>query len=70
LQESDNVPGALKSFEQARMRTNRLIVQRGRDLGIYLQPELRNHEELRSAAQHHTPQAVMSEIAILDFLRE
>jgi 2-polyprenyl-6-methoxyphenol hydroxylase-like FAD-dependent oxidoreductase len=70
LQESDNVPGALKSFEQARMRTNRLIVERGRDLGIYLQPELRNHEELRSAAQHHTPQAVMSEIAILDFLRE
>jgi 2-polyprenyl-6-methoxyphenol hydroxylase-like FAD-dependent oxidoreductase len=70
LREGHDVRAALKSFERARMRTNQLIVERGRDLGICFQPELRNDEELRSAAQHHTPQAVMSEIAILDFLRE
>jgi 2-polyprenyl-6-methoxyphenol hydroxylase-like FAD-dependent oxidoreductase len=69
LQGSDDVVKALQSFERARMQTNRLIVERGRDLGVYLQPELRNDEELRRAAEHHTPQAVMSEIAILDFLR-
>lgn len=70
LHQGADVPTALLSFERARMRTNRLIVERGRDLGVYLQPELRDEEQLRRAAQHQTPQAVMSEIAILDFLRD
>lgn len=69
LQHNDKVPEALRSFEQARMRVDRLIVQRGRDLGVYLQPQLRTDDELRKAEQHRTPEAVMAEIAILDFLR-
>ena len=69
LQEIEDVPQAVRAFEQARIETNRLIVERGRELGLYLQPELRSKELLQRAAQHHTPQAVMSEIAILDFLR-
>jgi hypothetical protein len=43
-------------------------MQRGRDLGTYLQPRPANAEERRKAEQHGTPQAVMSEIAVLDFL--
>ena len=70
LQHTCDVPAALASFEKARLPVNRRIVERGRDLGLYLQLELRTKEERRSAAQHHTPQAVMSEIAILDFLHE
>jgi hypothetical protein len=51
------------------MDINRRIVARGRDLGIYLQPALRTPEERMKAERHRTPQAVMAEIAVLDFLR-
>jgi hypothetical protein len=44
-------------------------MQRGRDLGIYLQPRLASAEERRMAERHRTPQAVMAEIAVLDFLQ-
>lgn len=70
LQHTCDVPAALQSFESARLPTNRRILQRGRDLGLYLQAELHTEQERRRAAQHHSPQAVMSEIAILDFLHE
>jgi 2-polyprenyl-6-methoxyphenol hydroxylase-like FAD-dependent oxidoreductase len=69
LKSSDNVPDELRSFERLRMPVDRLIVDRGRDLGVYLQPRLRTGDELRKAEQHQTPEAVMAEIAILDFLR-
>jgi hypothetical protein len=39
------------------------------DLGSYLQPQPTSAEERRKAERHSTPQAVMSEIAVLDFLR-
>jgi 2-polyprenyl-6-methoxyphenol hydroxylase-like FAD-dependent oxidoreductase len=68
LQRIPDVPRALQSFEQARLLTNNLIVQRGRELGLYFRPDLLTREGLQRAAQHHTPEAVMSEIAILDFL--
>jgi 2-polyprenyl-6-methoxyphenol hydroxylase-like FAD-dependent oxidoreductase len=69
LKSSDSVPEGLRLFEQLRMPVDRLIVERGRDLGVYLQPRLRTGDELRKAEQHQTPEAVMAEIAILDFLR-
>jgi 2-polyprenyl-6-methoxyphenol hydroxylase-like FAD-dependent oxidoreductase len=69
LKSSDNVPDELRSFERLRMPVDRLIVDRGRDLGVYLQPRLRTGDELRRAEQHQTPEAVMTEIAILEFLR-
>ncbi len=64
-----NVQTALRRFERSRMDINRRIVARGRDLGIYLQPALRTPEERMKAERHRTPQAVMEEIAVLDFLR-
>jgi 2-polyprenyl-6-methoxyphenol hydroxylase-like FAD-dependent oxidoreductase len=66
---SDDVPEALLSFERSRVNVDRRIVDRGRDLGLYLQPELRTEAERRKAEKHKTPEAVMAEIAVLDFLR-
>jgi hypothetical protein len=45
------------------------VMQRGRDLGTYLQPHLASADEHRKAEVHGTPQAVMAEIAVLDFLQ-
>jgi 2-polyprenyl-6-methoxyphenol hydroxylase-like FAD-dependent oxidoreductase len=69
LQSNDAIEGGLAQFEAARMGINRQVMQRGRDLGSYLQPHPANAQERRKAALHGTPQAVMSEIAVLDFLR-
>ena len=44
-------------------------MQRGRDLGSYLQPRPASAQERRKAERHSMPQAVMSEIAVLDFLQ-
>jgi hypothetical protein len=46
------------------------VIERGRELGICLQPHLATDEERIKAERHHTPAAVMEEIAVLDFLRE
>jgi hypothetical protein len=52
-----------------RIGVNRQVMQRGRDLGTYLQPLPASADERGKAERHCTPQAVMSEIAVLDFLR-
>jgi 2-polyprenyl-6-methoxyphenol hydroxylase-like FAD-dependent oxidoreductase len=69
LQSNETIEQALARFEAERMGINRPLMQRGRDLGTYLQPQLTSAEERRKAEQHQTPQAVMSEIAVLDFLQ-
>ena len=69
LVRTDDVPEALLSFERSRMNAGRRIVGRGRDLGLYLQPQLCTEDERKKAEKHKTPGAVMAEIAILDFLR-
>jgi 2-polyprenyl-6-methoxyphenol hydroxylase-like FAD-dependent oxidoreductase len=69
VQSNTPIEQALASFEAERMAVNRQVTQRGRDLGTYLQPELTSAEECHKAEQHRTPQAVMSEIAVLDFLQ-
>jgi 2-polyprenyl-6-methoxyphenol hydroxylase-like FAD-dependent oxidoreductase len=66
----DDIAVALAAFEHERIPQNRRIMQRGRDLGGYLQPHLLMPAALAAAQRHHTPQAVMSEIAVLDFLQE
>jgi 2-polyprenyl-6-methoxyphenol hydroxylase-like FAD-dependent oxidoreductase len=68
LQSNDAVDLALAQYEGARMGINRQVMQRGRDLGTYLQPHLASDEERHKAERHCTPQAVMAEIAVLDFL--
>ncbi len=69
LQSNNEIDSALTQFEAARMGINRQVMQRGRDLGSYLQPHPAGARARRNAALHGTPQAVMSEIAVLDFLR-
>jgi 2-polyprenyl-6-methoxyphenol hydroxylase-like FAD-dependent oxidoreductase len=60
---------ALARFEAARIGINRQVMQRGRDLGTYLQPRPASAQERQKAERHSLPQAVMSEIAVLDFLQ-
>jgi 2-polyprenyl-6-methoxyphenol hydroxylase-like FAD-dependent oxidoreductase len=69
LQSTQTVDLALARFESARMGINQRVMQRGRDLGTYLQPHPADAEERRKAERHSMPHAVMSEIAVLDFLR-
>jgi 2-polyprenyl-6-methoxyphenol hydroxylase-like FAD-dependent oxidoreductase len=68
LQSGGDVDRALARFEAARSGINQQIMQRGRDLGTYLQPSLMRDEDHRKAERHGIPQAVMEEIAVLDFL--
>ena len=67
--QSNDIDSGLAQFEAARIGINRQVMQRGRDLGSYLQPHPASPQERRKAALHSTPQAVMSEIAVLDFLQ-
>jgi 2-polyprenyl-6-methoxyphenol hydroxylase-like FAD-dependent oxidoreductase len=69
LQSGEDVDLALARFEGARIGINRQVMQRGRDLGAYLQPHLASAQARSKAKRHSTPQAVMAEIAVLDFLR-
>jgi 2-polyprenyl-6-methoxyphenol hydroxylase-like FAD-dependent oxidoreductase len=70
LESGEDVDRALARFEAARIGINRQVMQRGRDLGTCLQPSLMREEDRRKAARHGTPQAVMKEIAVLDFPQE
>jgi 2-polyprenyl-6-methoxyphenol hydroxylase-like FAD-dependent oxidoreductase len=65
----DDIGSALAAFERTRLPVNRCIIQRGRELGGYLQPHLLSPAALAEAERHHTPEAVMREIAVLDFLK-
>jgi 2-polyprenyl-6-methoxyphenol hydroxylase-like FAD-dependent oxidoreductase len=67
LRAGDDVGVALDDFERVRMPANRRIMARGRDLGGYLSPQISTQAELAAAERHHTPQAVMAEIAVLDW---
>jgi 2-polyprenyl-6-methoxyphenol hydroxylase-like FAD-dependent oxidoreductase len=67
LRAHDDIAVALATFEQERIPANRRIMERGRELGGYLQPHLLTPAALAAAERHHTPEAIMSEIAVLDF---
>ena len=69
LQSASEVPIALRRFEAARIAPNRRVVELGRTLGASLQPNLASAAERAAAARHHTPEAVMAEVAVLDFTR-
>jgi 2-polyprenyl-6-methoxyphenol hydroxylase-like FAD-dependent oxidoreductase len=69
LRSERDVEAALAAFERARGDENRRIIERGRELGAYLESKPKTKSERRAAEQHRTPQAVMAEIALLDFLR-
>jgi 2-polyprenyl-6-methoxyphenol hydroxylase-like FAD-dependent oxidoreductase len=62
-----DVPVALRRYEAERLPAGRLMVQRARHLGAYLQAA-RNIEEIAHSARHSIPEAVLDETATLDFL--
>jgi len=62
-----DVAAALLAFERARIPENRRIIARGRELGGYLAPQLVTPDAFAAAERHHAPQAVMSEIAVLEW---
>ena len=62
------VAAAVQAFERQRLPVDAKIVERGRDLGRYLQAQMNTAEERRRAEQHRTPAAVMAETASLAFL--
>jgi 2-polyprenyl-6-methoxyphenol hydroxylase-like FAD-dependent oxidoreductase len=62
-----DVAAGLAAFERARIPADRRIMARGRELGGYLRREYASKAERETAERHHTPEAVMREIAVLDF---
>lgn len=70
LDREPGIAGALRAFESERMPVGRHIIRRARHLGAYLQTRFRTDEERAVAARHRTPEAVMAETALLDFLRD
>jgi len=55
----NGVPSALARYESRRLRFNAAVVAHARELGAWLQGA--NTPEAR---RHHTPEAVMAEIAV------
>jgi 2-polyprenyl-6-methoxyphenol hydroxylase-like FAD-dependent oxidoreductase len=69
LREEGTVAAALRRLEAERLPIGRRIIQRARHLGAYLQTRFRSEEERLLAERHRSPEAVMAETALLDFLR-
>jgi 2-polyprenyl-6-methoxyphenol hydroxylase-like FAD-dependent oxidoreductase len=63
----NEVESALKRFEAARLPVGRKIIARTRHLGAYVQADLKTEAERAYAARHRTPEAVLTETAIMDF---
>jgi 2-polyprenyl-6-methoxyphenol hydroxylase-like FAD-dependent oxidoreductase len=61
------VESALKQFEAARLPVGNKIIARTRHLGAYVQADLKSEAERQYAARHRTPEAVLTETAIMDF---
>jgi 2-polyprenyl-6-methoxyphenol hydroxylase-like FAD-dependent oxidoreductase len=67
LAKNSDLEGALKSFEAARLPVGQRIIARTRHLGAYVQADLKTEAERQYAARHRTPEAVLTETAIMDF---
>jgi 2-polyprenyl-6-methoxyphenol hydroxylase-like FAD-dependent oxidoreductase len=68
LEQIGDVEQALRQFEQTRRVIGQRIVERARHLGAPMQAQQRTFEERARATRHHTPEAVMAETALMDFL--
>ena len=68
LGQEEDIDAALRRFEGERLAIGRRIIQRARHLGAYLQTKFRTEEERLLAERHRSPEAVMAETALLDFL--
>jgi len=67
LAANSNVETALKHFETPRLDVGRRILARTRHLGAYVQADLKTDAEREYAARHRTPEAVLTETAIMDY---
>ena len=63
-----NVASAVKLFEAERLATGRRIVEQARHLGTYMKRVFATDAERARAERHRSPEAVMAETALLDFL--
>jgi 2-polyprenyl-6-methoxyphenol hydroxylase-like FAD-dependent oxidoreductase len=68
LDRTDDVAAALQAFEAERLGPGRRIIERARHLGAYMRTSFETAEERALAQRHHSPEAVMAETALLDFL--
>jgi 2-polyprenyl-6-methoxyphenol hydroxylase-like FAD-dependent oxidoreductase len=62
-----DVEQALKRFEIPRLAVGRRIIARTRQLGAYVQADLKTEAERGYAARHRTPEAVLTETAMMDY---
>jgi 2-polyprenyl-6-methoxyphenol hydroxylase-like FAD-dependent oxidoreductase len=69
LAEESDVETALARYNEERVRTGRIMVEQGRRLGSYMRTHFNTAEERALAERHQTPEAVMAETALLDFIR-
>jgi 2-polyprenyl-6-methoxyphenol hydroxylase-like FAD-dependent oxidoreductase len=67
LAANSDVEAALREFEAPRLRAGERIIARTRHLGAYVQADLKTAAEREHAARHRTPEAVLTETAIMDF---
>ncbi|MDT7951402.1 MAG: FAD-dependent monooxygenase [Acetobacteraceae bacterium] len=67
LANAPGLPAALERYQSERLPAGRRLLRRGRHLGAYMQAQQSTDEERQAAARHHTPAAVMTETALLDF---
>jgi 2-polyprenyl-6-methoxyphenol hydroxylase-like FAD-dependent oxidoreductase len=65
---NNDIEPALAAFEAPRMAMGKRFVNRGRQLGAYIEAQLKTPEERIQDELHHTPHAVMTETADLSFL--
>ncbi|MCB5177434.1 FAD binding domain-containing protein [Microvirga lenta] len=70
LEAEQDVSSALERFEAERVAMGRRIVDQARRLGSYMRTRFDTAEERALAERHQTPAAVMSETALLNFLRD
>lgn len=63
-----DVPAALEAFDAERSRVGQRIVAQARRLGSYMQRTFDSEAARVEAERHRSPQAVMAETALLDFL--
>lgn len=64
LAHKDDIPSALKDYEQLRVKFGGFIVGHARALGAYMQAQLRTPEERAMAEMYRTVEAVMRETAV------
>lgn len=70
LKRSDNIDGGLAAFQEERLAMGHRIVEHARQLGSYMQAQIKTPEEQAAAERHRSPEAVMVETASVAFLEE